>query len=139
MRGTLGKDARFRDYKYNAFVKSTPMVGPGSHKDQENFKSLKKKPCAAVMHPPHYECRSDIRARSEQSRSASRGSNKSSGRKNLDLKFKIDRRNSESKSPSKKGDLIHSGYLLTKSPSHKGKLDSRLNYELYKQDTFKHR
>jgi len=33
VRGTLGKDERFRDYKYNAFVRSNPMVGPGTHKD----------------------------------------------------------------------------------------------------------
>lgn len=39
VRGTFSKNDRFRDYKYNAYVKSNPQVGPGSHADQENFES----------------------------------------------------------------------------------------------------
>ena len=33
VRGTFGNDARFRDYKANAYVRSNPQVGPGAHED----------------------------------------------------------------------------------------------------------
>jgi len=35
VRGTFSQDDRFRDYNYNAYIRSNPQVGPGSHKDDE--------------------------------------------------------------------------------------------------------
>lgn len=39
VRGTFSKNDRFKEYKHNAYVRSNPNVGPGSHADQENFES----------------------------------------------------------------------------------------------------
>lgn len=96
------------------------MVGPGSHKDQENFKSLKRKPCKAVMVPQYFERKDSLRSFSKSSTSSRR----SSGKKRL---F----------SGSNQG-YNATGYLIQKSPSHCNK-DQRLNYNMYKQDSFEHR
>ena len=37
LHGTFGKMERFNSYKVDAYIKSNPGTGPGSHKDQENF------------------------------------------------------------------------------------------------------
>jgi hypothetical protein len=37
IRGTISRDGRFKDYNYNAFKRSNPIIGPGSHDDDINY------------------------------------------------------------------------------------------------------
>ena len=37
VRGTISREGRFKDYNYNAFKRSNPIVGPGSHDDDINY------------------------------------------------------------------------------------------------------
>ena len=86
------------------------MVGPGTHKDQENFKSLRPRPCKAVMYKQYYDRKNSL------SNSSGKSSNRSSRKK--------------FKSAKKEETFIQSGHLIGMSPHH-GKKDSRLNYEMY--------
>lgn len=54
-RGTFSRDARFRQYTSNAFNISNPLLGPGSHRDQENFKKLTQKACKTIIMGQNYE------------------------------------------------------------------------------------
>ena len=59
IRGTFGRDNRFRNYKINAYIISNPNLGPGTHEDHANFRKQKDKPCKVrIMHQDYHISRS---------------------------------------------------------------------------------
>jgi hypothetical protein len=110
LRGTFGKNERFQEYRINAYRKSNPNIGPGVHRDQENFDKLRKKPCAVVMKKDEYQRGFDS-SNGGASRSNSKSKSQSQGSQ---IEHQGGRR-SESKSNSRSasnGGFIRSGNLL---------------------------
>lgn len=142
---SFGSTERFKDYKRNAFIRSNPAIGPGSHNAMENFKGLKNKKCRVVMTKQIFKSSESIAQELSRHSSGSRrsgGSNNSSSKgfatKFNDLHQGGRRSRSQSKSPKGGAQYVMSGNVLQPSPM-KPDIDRRLNYMIYEQDSLAHR
>ena len=107
----------------------------------ENFKSLNKKKCRVIMAKQIYQSSADVahelaRSINNSSNSGSRKSYDSANFKRLSqTRINFDK----SRSPdNKEKQYIMTGNVIQQSPL-KPRVDSRINYDIYKQDSLAHR